>query len=101
MRTNLRKGSKRFGTDMRKAARSIGTLRRWSVRRGTRRGDEHGQSSVEFAILLAAFAAMLAGLAAVWHFSRDGRLVSIATQAASHSFGDSAPYGAVHDIIAF
>lgn len=98
---NSRRDTRHFWADMRKMVRSVSAFMRGNAQRGAGRCDDHGQSNVEFAILLAAFAAMLAGLAAIWHFSQDGRLVSIAAQAASHSFGDLAPYGAVHDIIAF
>lgn len=43
-----------------------------------------GQATVEYLIVLGAFAAMLAGLALVWHAGGDGDLSERAVDAASH-----------------
>ncbi len=47
--------------------------------RGTR-----GQSTVEYAVVLFAFLALVAALGALWHAGRDGKLLNLAIQAASH-----------------
>lgn len=43
-----------------------------------------GQSTVEYAVVLCAFLALVTALGALWHAGRDGKLLSIAIQAASH-----------------
>lgn len=49
--------------------------------------DASGQSTVEYAVLLVAFVAMAAALAALWHAASDGVLLGLATQSASHGTG--------------
>lgn len=46
-----------------------------------------GQSTLEYLLLLVAFVAMVGALALIWHAARDGRLLSLATEAASHGSG--------------
>lgn len=40
--------------------------------------------------MLVAFIAMVGALALLWHAARDGRLLALATDAASHGSGDGA-----------
>lgn len=65
-----------------------------------RRRDERGQSSLEYLLVLLAFAAMVAALAALWRAGRDGALVRLATEAASHGAGQGA-LGMLRDVLAF
>lgn len=65
-----------------------------------RRHDERGQSSLEYLLVLLAFAAMAAALAALWHAGRDGALVRLATEAASHGAGQGG-LGMLRDVLAF
>lgn len=58
-----------------------------------------GQSSVEYALLLAAFVATLVGMGTLWHLAQDGRLTELATEVASHGLGQG--YASVHDIISY
>lgn len=46
--------------------------------------ETHGQSTLEYALVLVAFLSMVAALGLVWHAARDGTLVRLATDAASH-----------------
>lgn len=45
---------------------------------------ESGQSTLEYALLLMASLAMVGALGLVWHAARDGVLVELASEAASH-----------------
>lgn len=65
-------------------------------RRGTR-----GQSTVEYALVLLAFIWVAIGCAALWRGARDGRLLSRAIDAASHTFGDAGPLVSLRDISLF
>ena len=58
-----------------------------------RRRDERGQSSLEYLLVLLAFAAMAAA-------GRDGALVRLATEAASHGAGQGG-LGMLRDVLAF
>ena len=49
-----------------------------------------GQSTLEYLLLLVAFVAMIGALALLWHAARDGRLLSLAADAASHGAGGGA-----------
>ena len=51
---------------------------------------ECGQSTLEYLLTLAAFLAMVVALGAIWHAARDGRLLALATDAASHGSGAGA-----------
>ena len=46
--------------------------------------DEHGQSTVEFALVTAVFAVVTVALAALWHVAGDGLLAQHALASASH-----------------
>lgn len=46
-------------------------------------GDS-GQSTLEYALVLVAFLSMVAALGLAWHAARDGTLVRMATNAATH-----------------
>ena len=46
--------------------------------------EEEGQATVEFAIVFAAFVAIVVALAALWHVAGDGLLVQHALASASH-----------------
>lgn len=64
--------------------------------RGTR-----GQSTVEYALVLLAFIWVAIGCAALWHGARDGRLLSGAIEAASHTFGGAGALSSLRDISLF
>lgn len=59
-----------------------------------------GQSTVEFAIVTAAFLAILLGLSALWHAFDQGLLVQHALQTASHHV-QSVDAGAWGDVLAY
>lgn len=52
---------------------------------GGRLTDARGQSTTEFLLVAMALAAMAIGLAAMWRAAESGRLLSLASAAASHS----------------
>ena len=58
-----------------------------------------GQATVEFAIVLFAFMAIAAGLAALWHGLEDGMLVRHALTSASHHLAGAV--GAWADVLAY
>ena len=60
-----------------------------------------GQSTVEFAIVFAAFLAAFVAVAALWHMAADGPLVNLAEQASSHSFGEDGLFGGLADVLSF
>ena len=45
---------------------------------------ERGQSTVEYLLVLVAFVSAVGALGLLWHAGRDGVLVGLATQSASH-----------------
>lgn len=49
-----------------------------------------GQSTLEYLVVLAAFMAVVSALALMWRMAADGRLVSLAVDAASHGAGGGA-----------
>ena len=53
-------------------------------------GGGSGQSTVEYALVLGAFLAMVVVLGLLWHGVRDGLLVGAASEAASHGTGGGA-----------
>ena len=63
-------------------------------------GPDAGQSTLEYALLLMAFVAMVAALAALWHVARDGSLLRLATSAASHTTSEGV-VAALKDLGAF
>ncbi len=64
-------------------------------------GEASGQSTVEYALVLLAFLAMLLALAAVWHVAREGGLQRLSTTAASHALGGEGTFGGMRDIVLF
>ena len=64
-----------------------GRRRRGALRGGQRRTRRSGQSTLEYLLLLVAFVAMVGALALLWHAARDGRLLELSVDAASHSSG--------------
>lgn len=59
-----------------------------------------GQSTLEYLLVLVAFAVMLGALGLVWHAARDGRLLALATGAASHGAGQGT-VALLKDVAAF
>lgn len=62
-------------------------------------GDRGGQGTVETALVLFAFIALAAGLAALWHVAGDGEVVTHALWSASHHIAGAA--GAWADVFAY
>lgn len=55
---------------------------------------------MEFLLVAMAFAALCLGLAVIWHAARDGRLLALASAAASHNTAAGIVV-ALKDIMAF
>ena len=76
-----------------------------SVRQGRAKVEpswnERGQGTLEYALVLFAFLAMLVGLSALWHAARDGVLMRTALDAASHASGDGFDLGSVQDTLLY
>ena len=62
---------------------------------------QSGQSSVEYAIVVFAFLAMFAALAALARAAGEGTLAELARQAASHSAEGFADIGFLQDVLAY
>ena len=67
--------------------------------RKTMRFEESGQGSVEFALVMVAFLAIILGLSAFWKLSSNGVLMSHAVSAASHHIEGNA--SSLTDIFAY
>lgn len=65
---------------------------------GTR--DDQGQSTLEYALVLISFLALVVALGAVWHAARDGRFVTLAVESASHSLS-AGLVAVLQDVLAF
>lgn len=52
---------------------------------------ERGQSTIEYAVIMAAFAVILAGLAALLHAMQSGIFIEHALSVASHHVGSVVP----------
>ena len=63
--------------------------------------EERGQSTVEYALVLAAFLAAIVALGAVWRVVGAGGLQRLSEQAASHAIEGEAAAGGMHDIVLF
>lgn len=63
--------------------------------------DEHGQSTVEYAVVLIAFLSLVLALGAIWHAARDGRLLSSARDASSHNCEQGFSVGLLQDVTAY
>lgn len=59
-----------------------------------------GQGTVEYAVVLAAVIALVAGFGALWHFFDAGTPVAHALQSASHHL-QSAAAGAIGDVFMY
>lgn len=78
-------------------------LRRGSTgcsKKGCARWRQCGQGTVEYAVVLAAVVAMIAGFGALWHFFDQGAPVMHALQSASHHV-QSAAAGAIGDVFMY
>lgn len=64
------------------------------------RGHERGQSTVEYAVVLLAFLALVVALGTVWHAARSGRLLHIAQDAAPHGVRGEGGSGLSEDVLA-
>lgn len=76
------------------------------MQRRTHTGDglargEGGQASVEYALVLFAFAALVLAMGMVWHAGRDGSLLKLARDASSHLVGGAGVLGFMRDISLF
>lgn len=60
-----------------------------------------GQSTVEFAVVLAVFLVAFLAVAALWHAATSGALVEHAVEASSHSFGEGNWLAALADVLSF
>lgn len=67
---------------------------------GSGRWRQCGQGTVEYAVVLAAVIAMVAGFGAFWHFFDLGAPVTHALQSASHHI-QSAAAGAIGDVFMY
>jgi len=65
------------------------------------RGDETGQATIEYALLVFAFMAAIVGMGALWHAARDGVLLELALGAASHVPGSEGVLGMAEDMALF
>lgn len=70
-----------------------------SVRRGLL-CNRSGQGTVEYAVVLAAFMAIVVALGALWHFLDAGTVVQHALQGASHHL-QSVTAGAIGDVFQY
>ena len=77
-----------------------GRRRRRRLKRSAGAGRDRGQSTVEYLLLLVAFLAVMAALALVWRAAQDGRLMGLATSAASHGAGQGM-VGMLKDVAEF
>lgn len=78
--------------------------RRWddarAVASGVLRGPS-GQSTLEYALVLLGLLGMLVGMGALWHAAREGRLVELACEAASHTLAHGIDVKVLQDVTAF
>ena len=76
------------------ARRRLRLRRAVSLRRRVRPFGEAGQSTVEFAVITAAFLALALGIGALWHGFSGGMFVEHALSSASHHVGGATPQAA-------
>ena len=62
--------------------------------------EESGQATTEYAVVLAAFMAMLAVVGAIWHAARDGALLRLSEQSSAYAV-EGGGLGGWQDILAF
>lgn len=60
-----------------------------------------GQSTLEYAVVLLGLLGMLVGLGALWQAAREGRLVELAREAASHTLVHGVDVKVLQDVTAF
>lgn len=60
-----------------------------------------GQSTVEYAVILAAGMSMCAALAALWHAAHGGALLGIVERACAYAFGGGGDLAAWQDLLLF
>ncbi len=60
--------------------------------------SERGQATIEYALVVTAFLAMLLALGSIWEAVRSGTLQRIAEEAASHNFGGGVTIGLLQDL---
>lgn len=63
--------------------------------------EQRGQSSVEYALVLAAFLAAILALGGVWYVVGAGGLQHLSEESASHAIEGDAAVGGMHDIVVF
>ena len=63
--------------------------------------DGSGQSTVEYALIIMAFASMLIALGSLWHAGRDGALVDRAVRSSSHQLGGADALGSLRDVVLY
>ena len=62
---------------------------------------ERGQSTVEYAVVLAAFLSMLLALGALWHMTKSGLVLDMARDASSHNADGGLDLGLLQDVLAY
>jgi hypothetical protein len=62
---------------------------------------EHGQSTVEYALVLLAFLSMVVALGAIWQAAHEGRLLGSARDATSHNMDEGVTVGLLQDLLAY
>lgn len=63
--------------------------------------DEAGQSSVEYALVLGAFLALVLALGLVWSVVGQGGLQRASERAASHAIEGAGAVGGIRDLVLF
>lgn len=63
--------------------------------------ERRGQSSVEYAVVLGAFLAVVLALGAFWAMAGDGTLQRLSERAASHALSGEGAVGGMRDIALF
>lgn len=62
---------------------------------------ESGQSTVEYALVLFAFAASLVAMGSMWHAARDGVLLRRGIESASHVATAEGALGSAQDVLLY
>jgi len=63
--------------------------------------EQAGQSTVEYAVVLAAGLSMVVALGALWHAASGGALLGIVERACAYALGGQSPLGAWQDVLLF
>ena len=64
-------------------------------------GRERGQGTVEYALVLFAFLASIIAMGGLWQTAREGTLVRLCTEAASHGLSAGSAFGSAQDILLY